>query len=88
MDWGAVVSALIAIGGLIGIYIRMTVALKGMDMKQKEFEGGLKTVNKRIDALQTLIENQIKVDGEVKTELAVLSEQILQLVKRIDRNGV
>jgi len=83
IDWVAIaaviVSSLVAVGTLIGIYIHILV--KGLEAKHE-------ATNKRVDALEELIRNQITVDSEVKTQLAVLSEQIKALVERIDRDGV
>ena len=74
-----IVSVLVVLGTLIGVYIHILV--KGLEAKHE-------ATDKRVDALEMLIQNQIKVDSEVKTELAVLSEQIKSLVERIDRDGI
>ena len=74
-----IVSVLVVLGTLIGVYIHILV--KGLEAKHEARD-------KRVDALEMLIQNQITVDSQVKTELAVLSEQIKSLVERIDRDGV
>ena len=74
-----IVSVLVVLGTLIGVYIHILV--KGLEAKHE-------ATDKRVDALEMLIQNQITVDSQVKTELAVLSEQIKSLVERIDRDGV
>jgi predicted nuclease with TOPRIM domain len=85
IDWGAVVAAVVAIGGLIGIYIKMHVSLAEIKVRQENQD-------KRIEVLEKMVNKQITVDEGIKEALthlqvgqAALTEQIKALIDRIDK---
>ena len=88
MDYGAFVAGVIAIGGIIGIYVKMQVSLKQIEIRQENQSG-------RIDILEDLVKAQIQMDRDMRTSIqeltvqqATMIEQIKTVIKRIDKNHI
>jgi uncharacterized coiled-coil protein SlyX len=79
IDWGAVGAALVAIGGLIGIWIKMHVSLTEIKVRQENQD-------RRVDVLEQMVAKQIEVDEGLKnvlTELKVGQAQLSGEVKAV-----
>lgn len=70
IDWIALV---VAIGGVIGIWIKMEVSIKAIQVRQGVMEANL-------ELLRTMVERQIEVDNGIKERLTTIlvSQETLQ----------
>lgn len=74
IDWIALV---VAIGGIIGIYVKMEVTMKSIQVRQNAMEGSL-------DILRNMIQAQIDVDNDIKEVLSQLRVGQAKLDGKID----
>lgn len=62
IDWIALV---VAIGGVVGIWVKLEIAMKAIQVRQGVMEANL-------ELLRTMVERQIEVDNSIKDRLANL----------------
>lgn len=85
IDWIALV---VAIGGLLGIYVKLEVSIKAIQTRQANME-------KELNLLRAMVDKQIDVDDHIKdlmTDLRVgqakLHTAIVSISERLERNNI
>ncbi len=83
IDWTAIITGLLALGSCVGLYVQVRVWIKGIEVRQDNQD-------KRIDALEKIIDKQIGVDEALRDVLnkiqigqAAMAEQIKSLSEKI-----
>lgn len=74
VDWIALV---VAIGGVIGIWVKMEVSIKAIQVRQNSMEGS-------IEILRSMVQAQIEVDNDIKEVLTHLRVGQAELNGKID----
>lgn len=88
IDWGAVVAAVVAIGGIVVTWIKLNVSLAEIKVRQENQD-------RRIDILEGMVKEQISVDNSIKEILgqiqvgqAAMTEQIKSLMHRLEKHEI